>query len=164
MGEVIRKQPTRTLRYKGSKPDIFGVVIFGQRIGLDHLAQRLIGKLVGIVILDSLDALRNEIHSEHVGIDVGYGTRESTIPQRGYPTIVPTTHEHLPYIMADVNQTISIDPWKSQCVGLAIVADIDREDGSISLQTPVTIEDIQRVVDTGRRHVILVGPSNGEPN
>ncbi|KAL1959804.1 hypothetical protein VTO42DRAFT_949 [Malbranchea cinnamomea] len=156
------------VNYSGDKQGVFGIMAPGFPREPDLLYDLLDGAIVGVVALESVDAINGPAALQvYEGVDGSTSNPGSPEPEYGGSThkgdqnnqpIIVRTKEQLPYLFLGSGGTcIPPDPKLSRSLGLAIVKSINTEAETLELITPIPFSTIRHALDQNHRIVLIRG-------
>lgn len=152
--------------YAGARQGIRGVMVMGSQIQPDLLHDVLDGSIVGIVAVESSNAI---IRSDHPGQDPA-GASDIDMDDHDQNDLSPTatapnstepyitrTRENLPYLFTGSGSCTPLDPKASHSLGLALVRSINVSTQKLELVTPVPGQRIRNALEHGAGIVLVRG-------
>ncbi|EEH36996.2 RNA processing protein Grc3 [Paracoccidioides lutzii Pb01] len=180
-----------TVNYAGTSPGILGIMVTGSHHGLDMLSDLLDGAVVGIVAIESLNAIaagkERDASDDNVVTDHnGQINEESNLDPDGdlligtnvtlnksqspsspidppHPSISRTPDDNLPHLFVGDGACTPLDPSLSYCLGQAIIRSVNPQTQTLDLYTPIPPHKIRDAVEQGH-HIILVRGQVDNPN
>lgn len=169
---LTRTQPL-SVSYTGPARGIFGIMVTGPRHDPDFLEEVLEGSVVGIVVIDSIDAIPvtnpTQVQFSNVrGSSPNATTREEgkdpSIENDGdqcsdteHPNITSSPNNNLPYLFSGDGDCMQLNPALSNCLGLAFVRGVNTKSRTLELYTPVQLPAIRNAIDQGGKIVLVRG-------
>lgn len=169
---LTRTQPL-SVSYSGPNRGIFGIMATGPWHDPEFLKDVLEGSIVGIVVLDSIDAIpstnpgqvkvsnvRESSPDAEIEEDEEEQPAESDDNQRlntEHPSITFTANDNLPYLFIGDGDCVQLNPALSNCLGLALVRGINVKSHTVELYTPVQVPIIRNAIDQGGKIVLVRG-------
>lgn len=163
---LVRSRPL-VVNYSCDKQGLFGIMTPGFHYEPDVLRGLLDGAVVGVVALESLDAVAERtgptddideqaVTSDSPKADSDVSMDEPDTPTPIHPNIV-RTREQLPYLFIGGGTCAPPDPRLSHSLGLAIVRSINTDAQTLELLTPIAAAVIRSALDHGQRIVLVRG-------
>ncbi|KAF9891737.1 Polynucleotide 5'-hydroxyl-kinase grc3 [Aspergillus nanangensis] len=163
--------------YAGPKQGIRGIMVLGSHINPDLLHEMLDGSIVGVVAIESPDAILGHSNalsnggvmakppSNHEdGSQPDSDTNmENTAPEEAAApsidsSVTHTPNEDLPYLFAGAGSCNPLNPKASHSLGLALVRSIDVSSKQLELVTPIATSKIRDALQQGYGIVLVRGP------
>ncbi|GAB1215075.1 Polynucleotide 5'-hydroxyl-kinase grc3 [Aspergillus terreus] len=172
---MSRTRPFK-VHYAGPHQGIRGIMVMGSQIHPDLLHEALDGSLVGVVAVESPNAILG--HSEVPGLANGVMGNQPSPAEEGsedavmdeatemVPTaplasidsgITRTPHEDLPYLFVGAGSCNPLDPKASHCLGLALVRSVNVAARQLELVTPIAASRIRDALQQGYGIVLVRG-------
>ncbi|KAL4775700.1 polynucleotide 5'-hydroxyl-kinase grc3 [Aspergillus nidulans var. acristatus] len=166
---VSKKRPFR-VRYAGENRGVHGIMTLGSQIKPDLLCESLEGALVGVVALESPNALPTSssnvppVHEEEATSDADddvdmenetENNRNATISHLATLTI--PTKESLPYITSGPGTSTPLHPSSSSTLGLALIRSINPDTQTLDLVTPIPSTRLIQSLEQGHALVLVRG-------
>lgn len=173
--------------YAGPRQGIRGIMVMGSQISPDLLHEVLDGALVGVVAIESPDAIMGQAdtggsRSERDAIENGtQGTEDqsdaasdvdmSEVTDAPHADAAPTSsssptiesmitrtpNEDLPYLFVGSGSNNPLDPKASNCLGLALVRSINISSRKLELITPIPGSKLRDALEQGHGIVLVRG-------
>lgn len=166
-GKPLTSIPPWEVRYSGEDPGILGVMCYGEQPPPELLAETINGSLVAVVVIDDISAIPRRGSDREEG-HVGSPTQDdhfdaeirvldhSHEPRRiEEPRILRTPAEKIPYF--NPANAITLDPRYSHSIGIALVRGIDVRRRRIQLLTPIPLNVIEEINESGKKIVLVSG-------
>lgn len=163
--------------YAGPRQGIRGIMVMGSQIHPDLLHDVLDGSIVGVVAVESPNAIMGEAEApepadaaedEHESSDIGTDPSSERPPTNPTSTsnartsmeayVTRTAREGLPYLFVGSGSCSPLDPKASYSLGLALVRSIQTEARKLELVTPVPGGQIRQALEQGHGIVLVRGP------
>lgn len=164
--------------YAGVRQGIRGIMIMGSEIHPDFLHDALDGSIVGVVAVETPNAIMGEADSslwnenpadakaaedEDDSSDVDMNdaskgpatTANARTNMESY--ITRTANEDLPYLFVGSGSCSPLDPKASHCLGLALVRSINVNARKLELVTPIPGNQIRTAIEQGHGIVLVRG-------
>ncbi|KAL4980408.1 hypothetical protein BDW66DRAFT_166544 [Aspergillus desertorum] len=164
---VFKNRPFR-VRYAGGNRGVHGIMTLGSQISPDLLCESLEGAIVGVVAVESPNALpapssnqpptRNEETTSDAGVDVEMDTdnnRNGTVFHLA--TLTTPTKESLPYITSGPGSSILLHPSSSSTLGLALIRSINPDTQTLDLVTPIPFTRLLQSLEQGYALLLVRG-------
>ncbi|RLL96503.1 Polynucleotide 5'-hydroxyl-kinase grc3 [Aspergillus turcosus] len=172
--------------YAGPMQGIRGIMVMGSQISPDLLHEVLDGALVGVVAIESPNAIMGQAdtagcRSERDTIENGtQGTEDlsdaapdvdmSEVTDASHADAAPTSsspsiesmitrtpNEDLPYLFVGSGSSNPLDPKASNCLGLALVRSINTSSRKLELITPIPGSKLRDALEQGHGIVLVRG-------
>jgi polynucleotide 5'-hydroxyl-kinase GRC3/NOL9 len=169
--------------YAGSRQGIRGIMVMGSQISPDLLHEALDGALVGVVAVESPNAIMG--HADTAGFsgssqpdamqgaenlsdaasdvdmndvtDASHGDAAPKSSSSFESMITRTPNEDLPYLFVGSGSCNPLDPKASNCLGLALVRSIDVPSRKLELITPIPGSKLRDALEQGHGIVLVRG-------
>lgn len=166
---VFKNRPFR-VRYAGENRGIHGIMTLGSHVSPDILAESLEGSIVGVVAVESPNALpspdipvedtqNNDEDSSDIDMDTDTDQPDSTA-SKTVPLLTslttPTT-ESLPYLTTGPGSSTPLHPSSSSTLGLALIRSINAETQTLDLATPIPPSRLLQAIEKGHGLVLVRG-------
>ncbi|KAL2849461.1 hypothetical protein BJY01DRAFT_143487 [Aspergillus pseudoustus] len=182
---VFKTRPFH-VRYAGPDQGIHGIMVLGSQLCPDLLSDSLEGSVVGIVAVESPNALptphpiqlplsteENEptsgdgdgdgphndadIEMTSSADDPSHSSSQSTIPTLA--SLTTPTKENLPYLLPppETGTSTPLHPSYSTSLGLALIHSINPENSTIALSTPIPPSRLRQSLEQGHALVLVRG-------
>lgn len=155
--------------YAGPRQGIRGVMVMGSQIQPDLLHDVLDGSIVGIVALESSNAIMGSDRpgqdpAEASGTDMDdqndlstTATATATTAPSSMEPYVTRTRENLPYLFTGSGSCMPLDPKASHSLGLALVRSINHSTQKLELVTPIPGQRVRDALEHGHGIVLVRG-------
>ncbi|KAL2868610.1 putative RNA processing protein Grc3 [Aspergillus lucknowensis] len=172
---IFRNRPFH-VRYAGPNQGIHGIMVLGSQISPDLLSDSLEGTVVGVVAVESPNALpsphadpENEPNDSDINIDITNNpsedeptTRTTTTPPSPLTTLTSLTtptKENLPYLppTPGTGTATPLHPSSSSSLGLALIRTINKTTQTIELATPIPASRLRESLERGHPIVLVRG-------
>ncbi|MCJ1308681.1 Polynucleotide 5'-hydroxyl-kinase grc3 [Agyrium rufum] len=166
------------LTYLGDQRDIFGVMVLGEEIDMECIADLIDGSVLGMVLVHDETALEEPNRLGLYGPDQRRAIMtdsdlddEPTFDDSGTAGIptkvggadmfdhdwIKRTPEDLPYMFHGIGNCIPLDPLKSSSLGQVLVRGIDTASKTLHIYTPIPRETIDQCLATDKKIVLVRG-------
>ena len=167
---VSKNRPFR-VRYAGENRGVHGIMTLDSQIMPDLLCESLEGALVGVVAIESPNALPtsssnvppvNEEEATSNGDDDDVDTENETEDNRNamishLTTLTISTKESLPYITSGPGTSTPLHPSSSSMLGLALIRSINPDTQTLDLVTPIPSTRLIQSLEQGHALVLVRG-------
>ncbi|KAF4208735.1 hypothetical protein CNMCM8927_009332 [Aspergillus lentulus] len=169
--------------YAGPRQGIRGIMVMGSQISPDLLHEALEGALVGVVAVESPNAIMGQADiagfSRSTQRDATQGTEDlsdtasdvdmNDVTDASHGDAAPTSsssfesmitrtpNEDLPYLFVGSGSCNPLDPKASNCLGLALVRSIDVSSRKLELITPIPGSKLRDALEQGHGIVLVRG-------
>ena len=166
--------------YAGPRQGIRGIMVMGSEIQPDMLHDALDGSIVGVVAVETPNAIMGETDCSLWNENLANAAAEneddpsdiemdgSTHPAPRQPAtpnartsmetyITRTANEDLPYLFVGSGSCSPLDPKASHCLGLALVRSINASTRKLELVTPIPGDHIRHAIQQGHGIVLVRG-------
>jgi len=163
--------------YAGPRQGIRGIMVMGSEIQPDLLHDALDGSIVGVVAVETPNAIMGETDTslwnenqtnadmENEGDSSDIEMNGSTHPAPKQPDartsmesyITRTANEDLPYLFVGSGSCSPLDPKASHCLGLALVRSINTRTRKLEIVTPIAADHIRHALEQGHGIVLVRG-------
>ncbi|KAJ5574182.1 uncharacterized protein N7459_008609 [Penicillium hispanicum] len=168
--------------YAGANPGILGVMVLGSQISPDMLREVLEGAIVGVIAVESWNAIMgatpsvsNDAPAQHQEDENEIDEEEDTNMDSDEPvvgssaswsiadSIVRTPQEGLPYLFVGSGCCTPLDPKTSNCLGLGLIRSVDVASHKLELSTPIPSSRLRDAIEKGH-DIVLVRGQLDNPN
>ncbi|KAJ0416819.1 hypothetical protein BJY00DRAFT_220401 [Aspergillus carlsbadensis] len=172
---VLKTRPFH-VRYAGPNRGVHGIMVLGSQISPDLLADSLEGSVVGVVAVESPNALPTPLDQQPFteeneptsGDDADIETTNNTDDpsQSTSPSPIPVlssqitpTKENIPYLLPPPGTGTStpLHPSSSTSLGLALIHNINPTNNTIALSTPIPPSRLRQSLEQGHALVLVRG-------
>ena len=159
--------------YAGPRQGIRGVMVMGSQIQPELLHDILDGSIVGVVAVESPNAIMGEANSSgaiqeeqeedaesnsDIDMDTPTAATTTTPSSSMESRITRTADEDLPYLFVGSGSCTPLDPKASHSLGLALVRSINVHTRKLELVTPIPGRQIRTAIEQGHGIVLVRGP------
>lgn len=149
----LSRSRSMVVNYAGEKQGVFGIMTPGFPREPDVLRDLLDGAIVGVVALESLDAVGPA--SSNSSSD-NPGSEPPQTNTASHPNLT-RTESNLPYLFLGSGTCMAPDPKQSYSLGLALVRAIDTDSQTLELITPIPASTLRGALDQNHRIVLVRG-------
>ncbi|KAL3436527.1 polynucleotide 5'-hydroxyl-kinase grc3 [Aspergillus tetrazonus] len=166
---VSKNRPFR-VRYAGENRGVHGIMTLDSQIMPDLLCESLEGALVGVVAIESPNALPtsssnvppvNEEEATSNGdddVDMENETENNRNAMISHlTTLTISTKESLPYITSGPGTSTPLHPSSSSMLGLALIRSINPDTQTLDLVTPIPSTRLVQSLEQGHALVLVRG-------
>ena len=160
-GRPLTSLPPWEVGYSGKSAGILGIMCYGKQPPASLLLEAINGSLLAIVVVEDMIAIPG-CSSEKEGDSTDRGLTDLDTSQLHFqmqklqtPLIIHTPKENLPYFNPE--NTISLSPRHSHCLGLALLRGIDIPRQKLQLLTPISPKIIQDINEEGKFIILVSG-------
>ncbi|KAL4990999.1 hypothetical protein BDW68DRAFT_153113 [Aspergillus falconensis] len=165
---VFKNRPFR-VRYAGENRGVHGIMTLGSQLSPDLLRESLEGAIVGVVAVESPNALpallcnQPPTHDEEttsnagdVDMDMDTNNNRNAIVSH-LTTLITATKESLPYITGGPGTSTPLHPSSSSALGLALIRSINPCTQTLDLVTPFSSARLIQSLEQGHALVLVRG-------
>ena len=173
-----------SFRYAGPKQDFLGIMVLGEEISLDSLADVVDGSVFGLCVVehDYVPCMTEGLLCT-AGATCGYEkddmsdtvtkkdcslTKPELVPDNARTYHPASTHpehnpsvrrtkENLPYLFIGRGSCVPLEPAQSHCIGQVLVRGIDRRDQTLQVITPIPAAVLDSYRARGMDFVLVRG-------
>ncbi|KAL5003727.1 hypothetical protein BDV10DRAFT_2121 [Aspergillus recurvatus] len=166
---VFKNRPFR-VRFAGENRGVHGIMTLGSQISPDLLCESLEGAIVGVVAVESPNALpasssnQPPTHDEETtsnaddNVDMEMDTNNNRNATMSHlSTLTTPTKESLPYITSGPGTSTPLHPSSSSTLGLALIRSIDPDNQTLDLVTPIPSTRLIQSLEQGHALVLVRG-------
>lgn len=176
---VFKNRPFR-IRYSGPNRGIHGIMTLGSQISSDLLSESLEGSIVGVVAVESPNALPSQPDTQNItenkpnagdeeeestsDIDMDADTNventtaaTSTSITTALTRLTTPTKESLPYLTTGPGSDTPLHPTSSHSLGLALIRSINTTTQTLDLLTPIPPARLAQSLGHGHALVLVRG-------
>ena len=167
-----------TLPYAGTRKLIHSILILGDEIHPNCVADLIENSLLGVVLIDDDKALMKMDRDLKITSDATYNPGSMALSEeiecananflprrRAQPPTVATncrpriihTHEHIPYISLEADGQSYLEPSKAQALGQVLIYGINQETCSFEASTPIPSKSFEQWRRLGLKVILVRG-------